>query len=90
MRETDTKAVGIVFDFDPRRSNPAIVRYLSENKDALKLFNDHHKEMEQGFNPVIRQIADGVVEMVLPLHDEEGVSMSLLVLLALFGHAVYL
>lgn len=86
----DTKALGIVFDFDPRRSNPAIVRYLSENKDALKLFNDEHKAMEQGFNPVIRKKADGVVEMVLPLHDEKGVSMSLLVLLALFGHAVYL
>lgn len=86
----DTKALGIVFDFDPRRSNPAIVRYLSENKDALKLFNDHHKAMEQGFNPVIRKNADGVVEMVMPLHDEEGVSMSLLVLQALFGHAIYL
>ena len=85
----DTKAVGIVFAFDPASSKVATVKYLSDNKDALKLFSDEHLKIGQGFNPVIRQTTDGVVEMKVSLTDDEGSSMFLMVLFALLGHAVF-
>ena len=85
----DKQAVGIVFDLDPSRSRVATVKYLSANKDAVKLFGDHHSKVDQGFKPVIRENAAGVVEMLVSLDDLHGSGMFLLVLFALLGHAVY-
>lgn len=86
----DTQALGIVFDFDPERSRVTTVKYLSANKDALKLFTDEHIHPDEGFKPVIRQSEAGVIEMLVSLDDQEGVSMFLLILFSLLGHATYL
>lgn len=85
----DTQAIGIVLDFDPVKSKLVTVKYLSENKDALKLFSDEHMKIGQGFNPVIRLREPGVVEMIVPFGDDDEAGISLLVLFTLFGHSVY-
>ncbi|HLF84541.1 MAG TPA: hypothetical protein VI837_10235 [Blastocatellia bacterium] len=85
----DTEAVGIVLDFDPDRSKVVTVRYLSGNKDALKLFSAQHTKIGQGFKPVISLRELGVVEMKVSCESEEEVGISLLVLFSLLGHGVY-
>jgi hypothetical protein len=85
----DTEAVGIVFEFDPSRSKVATIKYLSGNKEALKLFTDEHAEIDQSFRPVIRQAEAGVVELVLSPGTGEEAGVFLLVLFALLGHAIY-
>ncbi|HWN99934.1 MAG TPA: hypothetical protein VNS63_11765 [Blastocatellia bacterium] len=85
----DTEAVGIVFDFDPSRSKTATVKYLSGNKDALKVFASEQSQVD-GFKPVIRLAEPGVVEMVVNFSDPEEASTFLLVLLGLLGRATYL
>jgi hypothetical protein len=89
-RWPDTEAVGIVFSFDPSRSKVATVKYLSGNKDAVKLFGDQQSQVDQGFKPVIRLAEPGVVEMVVTFADPEEASMFLFVLLGLLGHGTFL
>ena len=86
----DTEAVGIVFNFDPDRSKVVTVKYLSGNKDALKIFSDEHTKIGQGFKPVIRLREPGVVEMLLSFDSEDEVGISVLVLFRLLGRGVYL
>jgi hypothetical protein len=85
----DTQAVGIVLEFDSDRSKVVTVRYLSGNKDALKVFSDEHKKIGQGFKPVIRLREPGVVEMIVPFDSEDGGGISLFILMMLLGHGVY-
>ena len=85
----DTEAVGIVFNLDPSQSKSATIKYLSGNKDALRLFTDAHAKIE-GFKPVIRLAEPGVVEMVVNLGNPDESPAFLLVLLGLLGQAVYL
>lgn len=86
----DTEAVGIVFYFDPSRSKVAMVKQLTNNKDAAKLLARQRLPMHLGFKPVIRLAEPGVIEMVVPLDDPEEGSMFLFVLLGLLGHGTYL
>lgn len=86
----DEQAVGIVLEFDPDRSKAAVtVKYLSANKDALKVFSDEHTKIGQGFKPVIRLLEPGVVEMIVPFDGKDAGGISLLVLFTLLGHSVY-
>lgn len=85
----DAQAVGIVLEFDLDRSKVVTVKYLSANKDALKVFSDEHTKIGQGFKPVIRLLEPGVVEMIVPFDGKDEGGISLLVLFMLLGHAVY-
>jgi hypothetical protein len=86
---SDAEATGIVLDFDPGRSASVTVKYLSRNKDVLRLFSDYHTKIEQGFKPVIRLREPGVVEMIVPFDTDDRGGISLLVLLTLLGHSIY-
>jgi hypothetical protein len=85
----DTEAVGIVFNWDPGQSKFATIKYLSGNKDALRLFADQYAKIEEGFKPVIRLAEPGVVEMVVNLAERDESPLFLFVLLGLLGHAIY-
>lgn len=85
----DTGAVGIVFEFDPGRSKVTTIKYISGNKNALKLVTDQWGKLIQGFKTVIRQAEPGVVEIVLSLDNEDQAGDFLFLLFALLGHGIY-
>ena len=87
--EPDTQAVGVVFDFDPGRSKAAKIRYLSANKEALriaiKLFNHPNEQ----FTPSIRQSEPGVIEILVTLDNPESVPIFIFTLYAALGHGIF-
>jgi hypothetical protein len=84
---SDPQAIGVTFDFDPVRLS-ARVRYLSANKDALKLFRKA-VECDDCSKAVLRQASNGVIEMQVRLETSRDLSTSFLLVRAMLGHAVF-
>ncbi|MEW6209712.1 MAG: hypothetical protein AB1631_15190 [Acidobacteriota bacterium] len=84
----DKEAVGVVFDFDSGRSKVARIRYISGNKDALKLYTDG--DQVESYRPTIRELEPGVVELLFSLDNQEVAVVFLMSLMWHLGHGVFL
>jgi hypothetical protein len=86
----DTQAIGVVFEFDPNRSMGATVKYLSSNKEALKIAMKLFSRPDEGFTPKIKQAQPHVVEGLVSLNNSNAIAMFMLILRGVLGHAIYL
>ena len=91
----DKQAIGFTFKFNPATSKSASLVYLSDDKDirpaVAKFFSATDREtgareMNMGYQP----LAPGVIEVSEDLDHYESATLSVLMLLALVGHPVYL
>ena len=83
------EALGIVFSYDPNAENVAKVRYLSGNKNALRLVESEWVRPSDKLTPKVQQIAPGVVEISTSVGDPESRSSFLMMLLGILGHGLY-
>jgi hypothetical protein len=91
----DKRAIGFTFKFDPATSKTASFVYLSDDKDVRpaveKFFSAFSAEPgAREMNTRYRALAPGVIEVSEDLDHYESAILSMLVLLALVGHPVYL
>jgi hypothetical protein len=91
----DTQAIGFTFKFDPATSKTASFVYLSEDKDVRpaveKFFSAFSAETgAREMNTRYQVLAPGVIEVSEDLDHYESATLSMLILLALVGHPVYL
>jgi hypothetical protein len=91
----DKQAIGFTFKFNPATSKTASLVYLSDDKDirpAVEKFfsatsrETGAREMNMGYQP----LAPGIIEVSEDLDHYESATLSMLMLLALVGHPVYL
>jgi hypothetical protein len=91
----DKQAIGFTFKFNPAASKTASFVYLSDEKDIRpaveKFFSGASSEPgAREMNIQYRQLAPGVIEVSEDLQYYESATLSMLLLLALVGHPVYL
>lgn len=97
----DDQAVGVVFEFDPSRSEVATIKYLSGNKDALKLWTENEDGLVDSVNssrgddeddeyaPALRERKPGVVEILFTLNKQGSVDIFIWTLMAQLGHFTF-
>ena len=86
----DKQAVGLVVTYDPRRSRRALVRYLSANRNAVRIAAKLWDQSSGGLKPQIRRGAPGVVEIsVADNSGSRSLYMFQFVLMAALGHGCY-
>jgi hypothetical protein len=91
----DKQAIGFTFKFNPATSKTASFAYLSDEKDIRpaveKFFSGASSEPgAREMNTRYQALAPGVIEVSEDLDHYESATLSMLVLLALVGHPVYL
>jgi len=91
----DKQAIGFTFKFDPATSKTASFVFLSGDKDVRpaveKFFSGLSSETGgREMNTRYQPLAPGVVEVSEDLDHYESATLSMLMLLALVGHPVYL
>ena len=91
----DKQAIGFTFKFNPATSKTASFVYLSGEKDIRpaveKFFSGASSEPgAREMNIRYRRLAPGVIEVSEDLDYYESATLSMLLLLALVGHPVYL
>jgi hypothetical protein len=91
----DKQAIGFTFKFGPATSKTASFVYLSDDKDVRpaveKFFSGLSSETgAREMNIRYQTLAPGVIEVSEDLDHYESATLSMLVLLALVGHPVYL
>jgi hypothetical protein len=89
----DNEAVGLVFWLDSRNRNSAEIKYLSANKNALRIIQDSWQDPEKQFTEKIRQDRPGVVDISISTEKPSGesnVGIVFLLLLHALGHGVCL
>jgi len=90
----DKQAIGLTFQFNPRKSNTATVTYLSGDEKILSkvekhLFPTEHDPGAAALHIQYRQPEPGVVEGSYDLADADSAASFIFVLEALLGHAIY-
>lgn len=92
----DDKAIGLAFNFDPSPGRGATITYLSGAKDVLEIVQDGLFPAQSDPDSIkdlrIRylEVAPGVVQGSFDLVHSEPVWYFTFVLMAIFGHGVYL
>ena len=91
----DKQAIGFTFKFDPATSKTASFVYLSDDKNVRpaveKFFSGFSNEPgAREMNTRYQTLAPGVIEVSEDLDYYESATLSMLMLLALVGHPVYL
>jgi hypothetical protein len=91
----DKEAIGFTFKFDPATSKSASFVFLSGDKDVRpaveKFFSGLSSETGgREMNTRYQPLAPGVVEVSEDLDHYESATLSMLMLLALVGHPIYL
>jgi hypothetical protein len=91
----DKQAIGFTFKFNPATSKTASLVYLSDEKDihpaVEKFFSAPSREPgAREMNIRYQPLAPGVIEVSEDLDHYESATLSILMLLALVGHPVYL
>jgi hypothetical protein len=84
----DDELIGIVFNFNPPKSNMARSTFLSGNKEAGHGMRKALTSPKEGMVPKIRQSSPGVVEMETDMKNEKPPSSFLLGLLCALGHGI--
>jgi hypothetical protein len=90
---TDTGTIGIVFNL--RRDQTATITYLSSSKDASNIFRTRffppgsEATATKSLNIEYRDVASGVIEGRFTLKRSEAVSYFEFMLMAAFGHGVF-
>ena len=92
----DEQAIGIVFNYDRRKSGTATITYLSDDKNILpkierELFpSDSEPQATKDLHIRYRELEPGVVEGFYELRHAEPIDWFFFVMMGYLGHAVYL
>ena len=91
----DKQAIGFTFKFNPATSKTASLVYLSDHKDIRpaveKFFSASSREPgAREMNIRYQPLAPGIIDVSEDLDHYESATLSMLTLLALVGHPVYL
>jgi hypothetical protein len=84
---SDPKAVGFVFWYDAG-GKTARARYLSESPNALQLATRGWRQPTEHLEPEIAEAAPGVIEISVPVREQETRHSFLYVLLWYLGHGI--
>lgn len=87
----DSQAIGFVFRLDENPGKPAMARYLSGAKGAVRFVCEGWQHPLEDLRPRVEQVEPGVVQITAFVSDDDASGpMFLFVLLSYLGHAVYL
>lgn len=86
----DKQAIGITLTYNPNGNNEAKIKYLSANAEAAKIANKYWNPGAYKLNPKISRSELGIVEIVVNPDRQDVFPIFLLLLLAAFGHAIYI
>jgi hypothetical protein len=85
----DMQAIGLTFTYNPKGNNEARIKYLSANKEAAKIADKYWNPDSYELNAKVSTREAGIVEIIVNPDNPDVISIFLLVLLAAFGHAIY-
>jgi hypothetical protein len=84
----DKEAIGLVYSFDPGRLNELRIKYLSKNKDVVRLAKEYWDSPMDKLKPNMRSDKIGIDISFAPDNSGEPL-MILLLILGAPGHGVY-